>query len=129
MPLIKIDVVKGRSDEEIKLLLDTAHEAVVGAFGVPVTDRYQVLTQHAENEIVIMDTGLGIKRSRQFVLFTIESMPRNAEKKQRLYQLLTEKLQQRLQIKPEDVMVSIVCNEGCDWSFGLGEAQFITGKL
>jgi hypothetical protein len=32
-------------------------------------------------------------------------------------------------IEPDDVMVSIVQNTDADWSFGHGEAQFVTGRL
>jgi hypothetical protein len=38
-------------------------------------------------------------------------------------------LQQKCGIAPSDVMVSIVENTDADWSFGNGEAQFLTGKL
>lgn len=40
-PLIRIDVIEGRSEAEIKALLDAAHRAVVAAFKVP--ERYQIL--------------------------------------------------------------------------------------
>jgi hypothetical protein len=39
-PLIRIDVIEGRSEAEIKALLDAAHRAVVAAFKVPERDRY-----------------------------------------------------------------------------------------
>ena len=44
MPLVRIDSIEGRSKEEVKLLLDAAHRAVLSAFGVPLRDRYQVIT-------------------------------------------------------------------------------------
>ena len=46
MPLLKIDVIKGRSDETLATLLDTVHNAMVEAFQVPVRDRYQIVTEH-----------------------------------------------------------------------------------
>lgn len=39
MPLLKIDVVAGRTEDELTLLLDTIHDAMVEAFQVPVRDR------------------------------------------------------------------------------------------
>ena len=46
MPLLKIDVLKGRTEEEIKCLMDAVHEIVLDVFQVPEGDRYQIMTQH-----------------------------------------------------------------------------------
>ena len=39
MPLLRFDIVEGRSDAEITALLDITHGVMVEAFGVPSTDR------------------------------------------------------------------------------------------
>lgn len=39
MPLIRFDMIKGRSPEEIKDILQIAHEVMVAAFDVPPRDR------------------------------------------------------------------------------------------
>lgn len=57
MPLLKIDVVTGRTEDELTLLLDTIHDAMVEAFQVPVRDRYQILNEHAQSRMIIQDTG------------------------------------------------------------------------
>lgn len=129
MPLLRFDVIEGRSEEELKTLLDTAHDAMVEAFDVPERDRYQIVHTHKAHEMVIQDTGLGFERSKDIVLISVKSKTRTEEKKQRLYQLLAERLQANCGLAPTDLMVSIVENDAADWSFGLGEAQFLTGKL
>ncbi|WP_410502504.1 tautomerase family protein [Exiguobacterium acetylicum] len=129
MPLLRFDVIEGRSEEELKTLLDTAHDAMVEAFDVPERDRYQIVHTHKAHEMVIQDTGLGFERSKDIVLISVTSKTRTEEKKQRLYQLLSERLQANCGLAPTDLMVSIVENDAADWSFGLGEAQFLTGKL
>ncbi|QZY87340.1 tautomerase family protein [Exiguobacterium acetylicum] len=129
MPLLRFDVIEGRSEEELKTLLDTAHYAMVEAFDVPERDRYQIVHTHKAHEMVIQDTGLGFERSKDIVLISVTSKTRTEEKKQRLYQLLVERLQANCGLAPTDLMVSIVENDAADWSFGLGEAQFLTGKL
>jgi len=129
MPLLRFDVIEGRSEEELKTLLDTAHDAIVEAFDVPERDRYQIVHTHKAHEMVIQDTGLGFERSKDIVLISVTSKTRTEEKKQRLYQLLAERLQANCGLAPTDLMVSIVENDAADWSFGLGEAQFLTGKL
>jgi len=129
MPLLRFDIIEGRSEEELKTLLDTAHDAMVEAFDVPERDRYQIVHTHKAHEMVIQDTGLGFERSKDIVLISVTSKTRTEEKKQRLYQLLAERLQANCGLAPTDLMVSIVENDAADWSFGLGEAQFLTGKL
>ncbi|MGI1805795.1 tautomerase family protein [Exiguobacterium sp. TDN 0502] len=129
MPLLRFDVIEGRSEEELKTLLDTAHDAMVEAFEVPERDRYQIVHTHKANEMVIQDTGLGFERSKNIVLISVTSKTRTEEKKQRLYHLLAERLEANCGLAPTDLMVSIVENDAADWSFGLGEAQFLTGKL
>ncbi|NUI22326.1 tautomerase family protein [Bacillus amyloliquefaciens] len=129
MPLLRFDVIEGRDDAALKKLLDTAHYAMVEAFDVPVTDRYQIVHQHRPHELIIEDTGLGFKRSKDLVIISIVSKARTEHQKETLYQLMADQLKTECGISPEDVMISITENGNADWSFGLGEAQFLTGKL
>jgi uncharacterized protein (DUF1330 family) len=128
MPLLRFDLIKGRDEKSVTKLLNAAHDAVVKALGVPARDRYQIVHQHPAHELIVQDTGLGIERSRNVVLITITSIDRSNELKQALYRALSEELERQCGIAPNDVMISLVTNTGSDWSFGFGEAQFLTGK-
>jgi hypothetical protein len=77
MPLLRFDMIEGRDEKSIRELLDTAHDAVLKAFGVPLRDRYQIVHQHPAHELIIEDTGLGIERSKNLVVITITSVKRN----------------------------------------------------
>ena len=129
MPLLKIDLFDIKEADELKLLLDNLHEAVVEAFGVPLGDRYQIVTQHKENEMILEDTGLGFKRTKNAIVISVVSRKRTKESKLKFYQLVAEKLEKRNKIDPKDILISIVENKDADWSFGYGKAQFITGEL
>ncbi|MDT4851427.1 tautomerase family protein [Metapseudomonas lalkuanensis] len=129
MPLLKFDLIQGRSDEELRTLLDVAHHAMVQAFEVPSSDRYQCVTQHRPGELVLEDTGLGYARSASVVLLTIISRPRSQEQKTEFYRLLVDKLQTECGLSADDLIVSLVENSDADWSFGRGKAQFLTGEL
>ena len=129
MPLLRFDLVEGRNEETLKKLLDSAHHAMVEAFQVPESDRYQIIHQHPSHELIIEDTGLGFKRSRDLVIISIVSKKRTEKQKETLYSLLALKLEAECGISPQDLMVSITENSDADWSFGLGEAQFLTGLL
>ncbi|WP_246807275.1 tautomerase family protein [Rhizobium leguminosarum] len=61
-----------RSVDELQTLLDVTNDVVVEAFGVPRRDRYQILEEHERSHLQVLDTGLGMDRSKRFVL--VESL-------------------------------------------------------
>lgn len=129
MPLVRFDILEGRTDQQIQAMLDAAHRAVVEAFEVPEDDRYQIVHEHKPSRIFVKDTGLGIPRTDQVVVVSVTSRPRSQEAKQNFYRLLCVALKEQCGIEPSDVVVSIILNSDADWSFGNGEAQFLTGDL
>ena len=50
----------GRSENQIKRILDVTHEVMVNAFNVPERDRYQIVREHLPSRMILEDTGLGI---------------------------------------------------------------------
>jgi len=129
MPLVRIHVIKGRRPDELERLLDVIHETVVESFKVPLTDRYQILHEHAPSHFRALDTGLEMERTPNFVLVDLLSRPRTRRTKLSFYKNLTRSLQERCHIEPSDVMITLLENSDYDWSFGLGRAQFVTGEL
>jgi phenylpyruvate tautomerase PptA (4-oxalocrotonate tautomerase family) len=129
MPLLRIDLVQGRSEEELKKLLDAVHRAMLAAFKVPERDRYQIVHEHPAAEMRIEDTGLGIPRTERIVMVQVTTRPRTRLEKQNFYESLCRELSRCCAVEPSDVVVSITQNADEDWSFGYGRAQFITGEL
>lgn len=129
MPLIRIDAFEGRGEAEVLTLLDAVHRAVVKAFHVPLRDRYQIYQAHPKGFLVTQDTGLGIARTNKAVIVTVVSKKRDEILKRRFYEELTQELATSSSIASSDVVVTIIENSAADWSFGKGEAQFLTGDL
>ncbi len=129
MPLIRFDMIEGRTETEVTKILDISHRVVVDAFKVPQGDRYQIVHQHKPYEMIIKDTGLGFERTKNVIVITITTRQRTNEKKEAFYKELVSALKQGCNMDPEDIMVSMVVNEGEDWSFGFGKAQFLNGDL
>lgn len=129
MPLLRFDLIEGRTPAELQSLLDAAHRAMLAAFQVPPGDRYQIVHEHPPAHMIIEDTGLGIPRTRKVVFLQVTTRPRGKELKQTFYKLLVEELEKSCGIASSDVVVSMVSNTDEDWSFGLGRAQFLTGEL
>jgi len=129
MPLVRIDVVEGRTPEQLRGLADCVHQALVEAFAAPELYRYQVIHQHPAEQLIVLDTGLGIERSDGIVLVQITEQGRDVAQKTALYARLAELLEQRGHTRPGDLVVSLVESTRADWSFGFGRAQFLTGEL
>jgi phenylpyruvate tautomerase PptA (4-oxalocrotonate tautomerase family) len=129
MPLIRIDAFEGRSESEIKTLLDSAHRATVKALHINERDRYQIYEAHSKSRFVMQDTGLGIPRTDKGLIITVVSKGRPEILKRRLYKEMTEELAKSASIAPSDVMICIVENGAADWSFGNGVPQFLSGDL
>ena len=100
MPLLYFNVLEGRTDSELKTMLDAAHRAMLAAFKVPPRDRYQIVNEYKPSRMVVEDTGLGIPRTDKVVVVQVVSRPRGKEAKQNFYRLLTEELQKSCGIAP-----------------------------
>ena len=129
MPLLRFDLIHGRTNVELKTLLDAAHRAMLAAFEVPERDRYQIVTEHPPSHMIVEDTGLGIPRTDKVVFLQVTSRKRRKKQKEAFYRLLCEELSRCCGISPDDVVVAFVENGDEDWSFGRGKAQFLTGEL
>jgi hypothetical protein len=129
MPFLRFDLIEGRSDEDLRILLDATHAAMLAAFRVPPKDRYQVVHEHKRSRMIVEDTGLQLERTKDVVMLQITTRPRSRGSKEKFYQLLVERLGASCGIAGNDIIVNFVTNTDEDWSFGLGRAQFLTGEL
>jgi phenylpyruvate tautomerase PptA (4-oxalocrotonate tautomerase family) len=131
MPLVYYDIVRGRSRDQIRALLDSAQAAMLEAFETPERDRYQLVTEHSPDEMIIQDNGLGIERSDDMVVIRLVSRrgKKTPAQKEKLYELLVRNLKRDCGLEPADLMVVITENESEDWSVGYGKAQFCNGDL
>jgi phenylpyruvate tautomerase PptA (4-oxalocrotonate tautomerase family) len=129
MPLVRIDVQKGRTPEELRRLADTVQEVMLDVFAAPPGDRYQIITEHDKGQIIAEDTGLDLERTDGIMIIQIFQQGRSTEQKQAAYAELAKRLEAECGVRPEDVIISVVANRHVDWSFGLGRAQFVEGTL
>jgi predicted ester cyclase/phenylpyruvate tautomerase PptA (4-oxalocrotonate tautomerase family) len=126
MPLLNFELIEGRTEAELKTLLDAAHRAMVAAFKVPERDRFQIVHEHKRSQMIILDRGLGIERSDKVVVVQVTSTHQH-ERSEKLafYKNLCEELERACGISPSDVMVTIFDISDDGWSLGLGRAQMI----
>jgi phenylpyruvate tautomerase PptA (4-oxalocrotonate tautomerase family) len=129
VPLVRIDIVQGRTDEEVATLADTVQEVMEEVFAAPPRDRYQVISEHRPGRLILQDTGLGFERSDRVVLVQVVQQGRTTAQKQALYAALAARLEDKTGLAPTDLVVSVSENTRADWSFGMGRAQFVEGDL
>jgi phenylpyruvate tautomerase PptA (4-oxalocrotonate tautomerase family) len=129
MPLIRIEIYEGRSPAEVQLLADTVHEAAVKEFAAPPGDRFQIIQQHPREQMIMLDFGLGFKRTNKLVVMQIASQGRTVEQKQAFYAKVAELFEERGIAGPDDLIISMLDNTRADWSLARGRAQFIVGDV
>lgn len=129
MPMIRIDVNKGRSPDELAAVSEAIHRAVVREYRIPEDDYFHVLTEHPAGQIVAQDAGLGFERSAGVVMIQIFTQGgRTPEAKHSLFDAIAGELE-AVGVAGEDVFIGYMENTAQDWSFGFGRAQYATGEL
>jgi phenylpyruvate tautomerase PptA (4-oxalocrotonate tautomerase family) len=129
MPLVRIDVHEGRTPQQLRKLADTIQDVMLDVFAAPPGDRYQIITEHPRGHIIAEDTGLGFERTDGIVIIQIFQQGRSNEQKAAAYAELAKQLEAQCGVRPEDLIISVMSNRHADWSFGLGQAQFVDGTL
>ncbi|MFF9212825.1 MULTISPECIES: tautomerase family protein [unclassified Streptomyces] len=129
MPLVRIDLIRGRSREDIKSIADAVQQSLIDVLKIPERDRFQIITQHDPDEIIALDAGLGFERSPGTVIVHIFTQRgRSTKEKQLVYSTLAKQLGEA-GVDGKDLFVSYFENGPDDWSFADGRAQYVEGDL
>ena len=127
MPLVRIDLLEGKPPEFRKQAGQLIYQAMKDVLNVPENDRFQIVTEHPKDELNFDREYLGIQRTDDCIFIQITlSSGRSVEQKQRFYRAVAESLHQALQVRLEDVFINLVEVTKENWSFGNGEAQYVT---
>lgn len=125
MPLVRIDLIEGKSAEYRKTITDVIYEAMLTTINVPKDDRFQIITEHSANDFIADPNYLGIKRTPDCVIIQITlNGGRTLEQKKAFYKAIAEGLHERLGMRMEDVFIGLIEVPKENWSFGNGLAQY-----
>ena len=125
MPLARIDLPAGKSADYRRTAGDVVYEAMIAALNVPKNDRFQVIAEHAAHDLVIDPEYLGIQRGADAMIIQVTlNEGRTVEMKKAFYQAVADGLHERLGLRREDLVISLVEVKKENWSFGKGEAQY-----
>lgn len=124
MPLARIDLLKGKEAAYRQEIARVVYEALV-AVGVPVNDRFQVITEHEAGNFLFAPDYLGIHHSEDLVMIQITwNEGRTTAQKQSLYKAIADGLHAAIGLRREDVLINLVEVKKENWSFGNGIAQY-----
>jgi 4-oxalocrotonate tautomerase len=125
MPLVRIDLQKGKDESYRKQAGKVVYEAMMAATGVPKDDNFQIISEHAADNFVFDPDYLGIHRTRDLIFVQIFfNEGRSVVQKQALYKAIADGLSSSLHLRKEDVFISLVEVKKENWSFGNGIAQY-----
>ena len=125
MPVVRISLREGKSEEYKKAVAEGVHRAMVEGADVPLQDRFQIITEHPAGGLIYDPTYLGVQRSDDIVLVQITlSTGRKLAQKRKLMKRMAEILQDNPGLRPQDLLVNLVEVAWENWSFGNGEAQY-----
>jgi phenylpyruvate tautomerase PptA (4-oxalocrotonate tautomerase family) len=125
MPLVRIDVLPGRTPEQLRAIADGVHRALIESIGIPEADRFQVISQNTRDSLLFDPGYLGIRRTEEVVFVQITmSSGRTLEQKKALFAAIARNLATDPGVRPEDVFVNLVEVAKENWSFGNGIAQY-----
>ena len=117
MPLVRIEMIKGKSRGYKQTLLDLIHEGLVESIGIADWDIFQRII-----EIDREDFETSTDKTDDFMIIEITMFPgRTKEQKQALIETVTGKLTTALSINPTDIY--IVINEPANENWGMGGNQ------
>jgi len=126
MPLVRIDLRRGKSGEFKRTLTNEIYETMRETFNVPENDRFMVINEHDEDNFAFDRSYLGIERSDDLVLIQITANnTRSQETKQAFYARLVERLSERPGLRPQDIFINLLEVQKENWSFGNGIAQYV----
>jgi 4-oxalocrotonate tautomerase len=127
MPLVRIDLVRGKSASFRKQVGEIVYDAMCETINVPAYDKFQVITEHAADEINVAESYLGNTYTRDIVLIQITlNAGRTVEMKKALFKRIADDLHELLNVRHEDVVINLVEVAKENWSFGGGVAQYAT---
>ena len=126
MPLVRISLMKGKQEGFGTKIGAIVYQSMVNTINVPPQDHFQIITEHDKNSLIYDPDYLNIHRTDGIIVIQITlNEGRTVDLKKAFYKNVTERLHAELNIRMEDVLISLVEVKKENWSFGNGIAQYV----
>jgi 4-oxalocrotonate tautomerase len=124
MPLVRIDLVKGKSETYRQAIGEAVYQALL-SIGVPEDDRFQVINEHEPANLIFAKSYLGVEHTDDLAIIQITfNEGRTTAQKQALFKAIAEGIHAATSLGVGDVFVSLLEVKRENWSFGNGVAQY-----
>ena len=101
------------------------HEALVAQANVSADDRFQAILELDDDALIAHPSYGGVTRSAGLIIVEITlNAGRTTEVKKKLYADIAARLERAADVRPDDVLVSLVEVTKENWSFGGGRATY-----
>lgn len=125
MPFVKVWLRRGKNPEYLRSVGDCIHEALMAQANVPADDRFQIFNELDDDALIAHPSYGGVSRSADLVVIEITlNAGRTLEIKKNLYADIAARLGRSVDLRPDDVMISLVEVTKENWSFGGGKATY-----
>jgi phenylpyruvate tautomerase PptA (4-oxalocrotonate tautomerase family) len=126
MPLVRIDLAKGRSAKFRKTIGEIIYKAMRDTINVPEDDKFQIITEHPPEQLNYASSYLGVPHKPGIVFIQVTmNAGRTVAMKQAFFKEIAEQLHAQLKLRKEDVIINLVEIAKENWSFGNGVAQYV----
>jgi len=103
MPLVRVEMIRGKSPEYKKLVLTNIHEGLMESFGIADWDRFQRIVEISPEDFEVPEG-----KTENFMIIELTVFPgRTKEQKRNAIEKITGKLHDMLGIAPTDIFIII----------------------
>jgi phenylpyruvate tautomerase PptA (4-oxalocrotonate tautomerase family) len=125
VPLVRITLRKGCSPEFFRDASNAVHDALVATANVPADDRFHIIEEVEADRLIAHPSYGGVTRGEGLIVVQITlNAGRTLDVKRALYADIAKRLQESVDVRPDDVLVSLVEVTKENWSFGGGRMTY-----
>src|ERR1700743_1281018 len=109
MPLVRISLLRGKSDDYKQAIGEGVYSAMLQTFDMTNENRFIVISEHSSDEFQFSRTYLDIARSDDLVIIQITANnTRNLQQKKALFARIAELLSENPGLRKEDIFINLV---------------------
>lgn len=126
MPLVKINLVKGKSTDFKNQLSNIIHDALHKNANVPLDDKFQLIYEYdLENFIFDKNYKDCIRTENLIIIEIILNEGRTITTKINLFNAVATEIENKLGINKDDVLILLQEVKKENWSFGKGVVTYL----
>jgi 4-oxalocrotonate tautomerase len=125
MPFVRLELPETIPAARAQRAGEAVHQALVDTMGVPVDDRFQLITRHPPGALVCTPEYLGVRHTANALFVQVTCAPgRTLQQKRAFYARTAADVAAACDVRPADVIIHLVETLRENWSFGAGVAHY-----